>query len=145
MAEADEVVSGAGDGDVEEVGARVEEGEGAWVCDDAAKQDDAAFAALKTVDGAERQAGAAPQASAFGLRQLRAALQGNATLQKASAQLFELPAVGRDDGNFFGMYAAICKLSSKASVSRSSRSLYQLPESRACSPRKSMSETGCRR
>ncbi len=71
MAEADEVVLGAGDGDVEQVGARVQEGEGTRARDHAAEEDDAAFAALKTVHGAERHAAAAPQTRAVGLGQLR--------------------------------------------------------------------------
>ena len=56
VAQADEVMLGAGDGDVEQVGARIQESEGACVRDHAAEEHDAAFAALKTVHGAERTA-----------------------------------------------------------------------------------------
>lgn len=107
VTQADEVVLGAGDGDVEEVRAFVEEGEGAFVGDDAGKKDDAAFAALEAVDGAEGEPAGAREGSGVGFDELGADFEGDTTVEEAAAKLLELAAVGGDDGDVFGGDAAV--------------------------------------
>src|SRR5690606_19680082 len=94
VADRDEVVPRAGEGDVQQIGAFVEEGQRGRTRDHAGEHDDASLPALEAVDRARRDP---PRRSSCELAFLLVVVEGNAALGERATEEFELAAVGGDD------------------------------------------------